>query len=266
MEGNVNLNSNGNFNSEVVDNILNKDKVTASKFYTKVFLYFGLGILLTSAITLLLSWIFQITMLDNGNYESFAMTYMIILIASFVVLLILNFVIQSRVIKNNKSVLVPYLIYSGIYGVLFGAIAALIGDPMVLGISLLMTSLLFISMCGFGYLSHNKMSTLVKIVSTLFIAVLLLCLINFIILPFALFSGDYNAYFSYGLIYWIIEAVVLVAFLLLTAIDFARIRKIAEHGAHNENIALFCALNIYSDFITIFVYILRFVLIFYRRD
>ncbi len=266
MEGNVNLNSNGNFNSEVVNDILNKDKVTASKFYSKVFLYFGLGVLLTSVVTLLLSWIFQVTMLNNGGYGEFFVTYMVILIASFITLLVLDFVIQARVMKNNKSVLVPYLLYSTIYGVLFGAIAALIDDPMVLGVSLLMTSLLFLSMCGFGYLSHNKMNALLKIVSTLFIAVMLLCLINFLILPFALFSGDYDAYFAYGLIYWVIEAVVLIAFLLLTAIDFARIRKIAEHGAQNENIALFCALNIYSDFITIFLYILRFVLIFSRRD
>lgn len=46
-------------------------------------------------------------------------------------------------------------------------------------------------------------------------------------------------------------------------IDFARIRNIADHGLanHTPNVSLFCAFTIYTDFIAIFTYVLRFVLI-----
>lgn len=262
MEGNVNLNpENGNFSSEKVSELFNKDQVTTSSFYSKIFLYFGLGILLTSVITIFLSWIFQVTMINNGNYDTFLITYLVVFFASFIVLLILNFTIMKRVATNGKSILVPYLLYSAVYGVLFSTIAALIQDPMVLGISLGMTALIFLSMCGFGYLSHNRISSLGRIIGTLFIAVALLAIVNLVILPFALFGGNYETYFAYGMIYWIIEAVILVIFILMTAYDFARIRKIAESGAQTNNIALYCALTIYSDFIAIFIQILRFVLI-----
>ena len=40
-----------------------------------------------------------------------------------------------------------------------------------------------------------------------------------------------------------------------------RIRKIAEGGSGSNNLALYCALNLYSDFIVIFLRVLYFVLI-----
>lgn len=265
MEGNVNLNQeNSNFSEQtVVDSIFSQDKVKTSSFYTKVYLYFGLGLLVTAAVTTLLSFLFEFAFVNDGQLkESFGVFYLVMCLVSFFVLMGTNMMITTRVIRQNKSIMGPFILYSVIYGVFFATISVLIGGQYLLGIALGVTALIFLAMCGFGYLSHNKMNSLMKIVSTLVVAIGLLCLVNLVILPFAFFGGNYGAYFSGGMIYWIIEAVFFVVFLLYTAIDFARIRKIAESGCGTSNIALYCAYTIYTDFIAVFTYVLRFILMF----
>ena len=41
----------------------------------------------------------------------------------------------------------------------------------------------------------------------------------------------------------------------------ARIRRVAENGGGDENLALFFAMNLYLDFINIFIYVLRFLIV-----
>ncbi len=258
MEGNVNLNPN-NFDNNYVDMSFLDDKVKKSSFYGKVFLYFGLGILVTSIITLGLSWLFS-----TLEYASVVMFYGVFLVVSLIAMIIINFQIVTRLTKaNGKSILVPYIAYAVIYGVLFGCIAGLIQDPLVIGVSLGITALIFLGMCGIGYLTHNKMNIFLKITSVLTMAILLLCIVNLVIFPFALFGGNYELYFAQAGIYWLMEGIFFIVFLLYTIIDFARIRQIAEAGAHKgaTNLTIYCAFTIYADFIAIFTYVLKFVLI-----
>lgn len=258
MEGNVNSSPN-NFDNNYVDMSFLDDKVKKSSFYSKVFLYFGLGILITSVVTMGLSWLFS-----TLDYGSVMMFYGIFLVVSLIAMIIINFQIVSRLTKSNgKSILVPYIAYAVIYGVLFGCIAGLLQDPLVIGISLGITALIFLGMCGIGYLTHNKMNTFLKVVSVLTITILLLSLVNLVILPFAIFGGNYDLYLANAGMYWLIEGIFFIVFLIYTIIDFARIRQIAEAGVHKgaTNLTIYCAFTIYADFIAIFTYILRFVLI-----
>lgn len=258
MEGNVNYNPN-NFDNNYVDMSFLDDKVKKSSFYSKVFLYFGLGILTTAIITIGLSLLFS-----TLPYENVMIFYSVALVVSLIAMIIINFTMVSRLTRaNGKSILVPYVMYAVIYGVLFGCIAGLIQDPVVIGVSLGITALLFLGMCGIGYLTHQKINAFWKVTSVLTMAILLLSLVNFVILPFALFGGNYSAYFAGATIYWIIEGVFFVVFLLYTIIDFARIRQIAESGAHKgaNNLVIYCAFTIYADFIAIFTYVLKFVMI-----
>ena len=62
-------------------------------------------------------------------------------------------------------------------------------------------------------------------------------------------------------IYWIVEIGLLALFLIYTVIDMARIRRVAENGGGDENLALFFAMNLYLDFINIFIYVLRFLIV-----
>lgn len=258
MEGNINSSSN-NFDNNYVDMSFLNDKVKKSSFYGKVFLYFGLGILVTSAVTIGLSLLFS-----TLDYASIMMFYSIFLVVSLIAMIIINFQIVTRLTRSNgKSILVPYIAYAVIYGVLFGCIAGLLQDPLVIGVSLGITALVFLGMCGIGYLTHNKINIFLKITSILTMVILLLALVNLVIFPFALFGGNYQLYFAQGGIYWLIEGIFFIVFLLYTIIDFARIRQIAEAGVHKgaTNLTIYCAFTIYADFIVLFTYILRFVLI-----
>lgn len=262
MEGNVNLNNN-NINTEVINDIFESDEGKKKSFYNKVFLYFGVGILISSVLTIALSLLFSF-LYSNGSEDTkvnLIMFYTFGIVACLIVSVIVNFVIAFRLSRDNsKSIKVPYIIYTVLYGIIFSFIAAFLADPMVLGLSFLATSLVFISMAAFGYFSSNRISTLLKITLSMLVLLGCLCLINLVLIPFAIFGGNYSLYFANGVLYWLIEAVCIVLVLLYTAIDFARVRKIAEAGSNNENVALYCAYSLYSDFITLFLYILRFVL------
>ena len=241
---------------------------TKSKFYTQIFLYFGLGILLTAISSLLLGFIFSSiwpmsTIIDGViylNQETIGI-YTGILVVSMIALLIVSFVISFKSLRGSGSILVPYIVYSVLMGVVLSALAFFIGDTYIIGEALFITALLFLGMCGIGYVTHNKLATWAKITIGLSIALILLCLLNLIFIPFVFFGGNYSAFFDgYIWTYLITEGVVFLLFLVLTAFDMARIRTIAERGYGSKNIALYCALSLYTDFINLFIQVLRILL------
>ena len=240
------------------------DQISKSKFYNQIFLYFGLGILLTAVVCLLASWAFTsiwpISQVIDGSLvinEETLWTYMSITIVSALVLIVLSFVISFKSLRGSGSILVPYVLYSIVMGVLLSSFTFFVGDTYIIGEALLITALLFIGMCGIGYLTHNRLATWAKVVIGFSFAVILLSLLNLVFIPFVVFGGNFAAYEGYIVTYLITEGVVFGLFLILTAFDMARIRTIAERGYGSKNLALYCALNLYSDFITLFVYVLR---------
>lgn len=254
--------------SEVVSEIF-ENKTSKSKFYTQIFLYFGLGILLTGVVSLLTSWIFgsiwpMSTIGDDGVIyieETSMMAYSVLLVVSAIALLIVSFVITFKSLKGSGSILVPYILYSVIMGIMLSSLSFFIGDAYIIGCALLITAVLFVGMAGIGYLTHNKLATWTKVLLGFSIAVILLTLLNLVIIPFGLLGGNWALFEASIWLYLLVEVVMLVFILIMVAVDMARIRTIAEHGAGSKNLALYCALNLYSDFISLFIYILRFLLV-----
>ena len=244
------------------------DSLTRSEFYGKVFLYFGLGILISSVFAILIGFIFNkvypmYEFTENGTIiqnTASLNAYMILTIVSGIGLLVTSIFISFRTLRNKKSIFFPYLLYATFMGVLLSSCSYYIEvGPYTIGLALLITSICFLSMCALGYITHQKMHIWFRIFISLIIVGLLLCLTNFIIIPFAIYGGNYDAFYASMWIYWVSEVVILLAYLAITAFDMARIRKIAESGAGSDNLALYCALNLYSDFVILFLYILRFI-------
>jgi|SRR5574344_290797 len=77
------------------------------------------------------------------------------------------------------------------------------------------------------------------------------CLLNY-----ALGTGDISL-----TIYWIIEGIFVVLIIISTFLDMYNIKKIASYGSSDNNIALYCALNLYGDFIILFIRVLYFVML-----
>ena len=253
-----------NYVQENVTSQIFESKSSKSKFYSQIFLYFGLGILLTAVTCILVSVAFSqiwpMSIISDGivyiNEESM-MAYTVMLIVSFIALFVLSLVITFKSLKNSGSLVVPYVLYSIVMGIMLSSVSFFVGDLYIIGEALLITALLFLGMCGVGYLTHNKLATWAKVMIGLSIFVVLFCLLNFVLIPFTIFGGNYVAFEASMWIYMLTEVIVFALFLVLTAFDMARIRKIAENGAGSKNIALYCALNLYCDFINLFIYVLR---------
>ena len=61
-------------------------------------------------------------------------------------------------------------------------------------------------------------------------------------------------------------AAILIISLIVAAIDAYNIKKILSQGEGNDNLVLYCAFTMYSDFIMIFIRVLYLLIIFTSRN
>ena len=104
-----------------------------------------------------------------------------------------------------------------------------------------------------GLLSKRDLSFLAIVAMGLGIGILVLALTNllFYFVAPVLFAWNYV----------LIQGLVLILVMIVTIIDTWRVKKIAERGEANENLALYCAFNLYIDFIQLFIRVVYFLLI-----
>ena len=95
------------------------------------------------------------------------------------------------------------------------------------------------------------MSTLAVVGLGLLIGALILSLFNFILYLIVGFEP----------LYWIVSFLFFIAIILLTIFDLNNVKQIAMNGGGERNVAFMCALNLYVDFIYIFIRILRIIAI-----
>jgi len=234
--------------------------VQSAGFIGKVFLYMFFGLLI-SAVSCLGASYALFYGLSNGSteiMESQMMTYLIILMVSGVLLLILSLFISFRRM-SMKNITVPYILYALLMGIMLSGLVVFVGDPNLLAMTLGITSLMFLIMCLFGYLYKGKGTWVVGMMVGGLVSIGVLFVVNLFLFPFA-FHVE-SAFDAYCTIYWIIEAIYIVIILISTAIDMWNIRKISQSGAGSNNVAMYCALNLYSDFIILFIRILYFVIL-----
>lgn len=204
-----------------------------NKFYSKVFLWLFIGLLLTFGsgyLTTLSPTIFNL--LFNG-YGS---------IIIFILQIALCIFLSARVRNMNPVVAkVCYLAYALLTGVTFSTIFMLVKVPSIIFIFLVTSILLGI----FALLGYKTKIDLTKISTYLFIGligIILLELINIFIM-----SGTLNI---------VICIISIVIFLGYIAFDMQRIKEYAEKGA-GDNYAILGAFELYLDFINIFLDLLE---------
>ena len=109
----------------------------------------------------------------------------------------------------------------------------------------LLSGILFGSMSLYGYITNKD---LLSIGSFLTMALWGLIIVSI----FGMFTGGVGIWFSY---------VAVLIFTVLVAYDTQNIKKIysaiGAYGEDSEKVAVFCALNLYLDFINIFIHLLR---------
>lgn len=226
-----------------------------NKTYIKVFLYFGLALLITTAVTFGVSSLIYNLAINNPGigltvyYVSLGVGAIGLFICSLIVSLFCN--------KKGRGLIAPYILYAVFMGFILSGICFTVDSPYVFGTALGFTSLIFLITCGIGALLGDKIKFAYLVLIYALFAIGFMCLFNFILLPF-LFMNSSVAINAFNAMVWGIEIIYFVVIIAYIAIDMNRLKAIANsnNGVITTNLALYCALNLFSDFIILFLRIL----------
>lgn len=254
------------YHEEITDNSPNENAATTttklssgSYSLVKVFLYMFAMILFTAAIDLVFSAIFEYLLFNTNAVNSVTTAYLVIMIVAAIGLLIATFVVQRRVFKGNKSLLVPILIYCGLMGIFLSSFTLFV-DWWIIGLALGISSLLFAIMAAFSFLIKGTGTAILVTALALGISGSLMGLVCWIMVFTGALSSEALAAWLYGICF-----IMLAFILLITLFDVIRIKKIASSGEMTKNLSLYCAFTIYIDFVYIFIRVLQLVLLIASR-
>ncbi len=237
------------------DTTIENEKLTSTKsFYGKVFLYVGLGLVITFAVAFGLGALFtnligagSLTITNDTAATAFKAYLAILISASVLQFVSLIWIMIS--LSRGKASLVPFIIYAVVMGIFISSFTMFI-PFWTIATSFGITSLVFAAMGLSSYLLGDKAKWFGSIGIGLLFGALLVSL--FIWLTYVFSGGNVQL----TKINAILSIVTLLAMLLITVFDFYRMNQIAASGRGNNNLALYCAFNLYFDFIYIFIRIL----------
>lgn len=207
-----------------------------SKFFSKVYLWMFIG-LLTSGVVAYYTAVTE------------SMLYFVSRYFTFIIILELIVVIAFTALRRKVSPLVAkilFLVYSIISGITLSSIFLLyeIGS---IGMVFLSSALMFGLLAVYGYVTKTSLTSLGKILLFALIAVVIMSIIN-------MFIG--NSSFSI-----FISIVSIVIFLGLTAYDMQKLKAVYNYYENDEaelsKASIYGALDLYLDFINIFLDLLR---------
>ena len=205
-----------------------------NKIFSKVFLWMFIGLAITFGVA------YYISMNDNMVYNLFSGSkYFIFWILEFVVVIVLS----ARIHKLNPlTAKVLFLLYSGLTGLTLSSVFILY-DIISIVYTFAITSGLFLVFGLLGYFTKIDLTRIgVYLVMALF-GVIIASLIN-------MFIG--SEVFDLGLC-----IIALVIFLAYIAYDIQLIKKNMYGISNEDNLVIYGALQLYLDFINIFIELLR---------
>lgn len=232
---------------------IKSEKKASTVVLTKIYVWFAVGLLLTGLVSLGLPNLL-VLLLNESNAELISSVYLGTIIGSAVMLLVGMVVVTFQAFRKNFPVIVTgYMIYSVAMGVLLSAIFLFAVGPgeglSTISLAFLITGGVFL-ICGVvGALTKKtNLNFLWPILMSVICGVLIISLINI--------------FLNSSIIYWITDFVLLAVLIIEIALDFHNINKIAERVDFDSanNVAVYCAYVLYSDFIALFLRVLMYLL------
>lgn len=215
--------------------VINEEK-SMSKFFSKVYLWMFIG-LLTSGIVAYYTAVTE------------SMLYFVYKYYTFMIILELIVVIAFTALRRKVSPLVAkilFLVYSVVSGLTLSSIF-LVYEIGSIGMVFLSSALMFGLLAAYGYITKTSLTSFGKILLFGLIAVIIMSIIN-------MFIGNS----SFSILICIISIVI---FLGLTAYDMQNLKEVYNYYANDENelskASIYGALDLYLDFINIFLNLLR---------
>ena len=214
------------------------DVRSSNNFLRKVFLYMILGIAISFGTGAYLLYFNQGLLSTLFNY------YQFLVIAELAMVFSISFFINKMSSSLARSLFFAYSLVNGITLTVIGRIYA----PQVIFYAFMITLTIFVVTAIYGYTTQEDLSSYRR-----FFMIVLISLIALSI---------FNAFMRVGMLEWVITIGGVVIFTGLIAYDVNRIKFISYQLADGDNEAMekmgiIGALNLYLDFINLFIYILR---------
>lgn len=203
------------------------------EYFNKIFLWMVLGVLITGVTGYIVSTdIILLSIFLKGFY--FFLIAEIILVATFVSLI--------HKVKPTTAIIM-FIVYALMNGITLSGIFLVYKLGSVLVIFLL-TSIFFILLCLYGYLTKQDLTRLGSIMLIGLISIIFVSIFGFL--------------FGLSGLEIIMSIIVIVIFSGLTAYDIQRLKNNydIDSSVYKTNIAIYGALQLYLDFINIFIRLL----------
>ena len=171
-------------------------------------------------------------------------TYYIVLSIGLVAVLILSFV-GNLVIARTKSkplAITVFCLFAIAMGIWISPLVVIYDLP-TLGLSLLVTAGVFGLMALYGAITKRDLSK--------FGSFLMMLLLG------AIFISIINIFIANSTLDWILSYVTLAIYIGFIAFDVQRVKNITQTNQGTTNIALLMALNLYIDFVYVFIRIVN---------
>lgn len=204
------------------------------KVFPKVFLWLFVGLFVTFATGL------YVSTNENMLYNIFSTNaYWFIFVAEILVVLFLSARIQKM---SSTTAIFAYLGYSVLSGLTFASIFVLFTVPSIM-LTFGVASLLFLIFGLIGYFTHVDLSKWGMI--------LLLGLVGIIVMSLV------NVFLNVEMVDFIISVVAVVIFVGYIAYDIQKIKRLSETIDDENKLAIIGALELYLDFINLFIHLLQ---------
>ena len=219
------------------------DVRSSNNFLRKVFLYMILGIAISFGTGVYLLFFNQDLLYRLFDYYKF------LVIAELAMVFSMSFLINKISASLARILFLAYSLVNGVTLTTIGIIYA----PQVIFYAFITTLTIFVVTAIYGYTTQEDLSSYRRF--------FIIALISLIVLSI------FNAFMRVGMLEWVITIAGVVIFTGLIAYDVNRIKAISYQLADGDNetmekMGIIGALNLYLDFINLFIYILR---IFGRR-
>lgn len=205
-----------------------------NKLLSKSFLWMCIGLLVTFVTG------FGISMNERMLENIFGGSgFWILVILEFVLVIVLS----ARVMKMNPTTAkICFILYSFVSGLTFSSIFVVYELTSIMMIFLI-SAIIFGIMAFIGYTTKVDLSRVGFYLLMALLGVILVSIIN-------IFLGN-------GTLEIIICIICLLLFIGITAYDVQKIRALESTGLPEDNLAIYGALELYLDFINIFLQILE---------
>lgn len=211
---------------------------SSNNFLRKVFLYMILGIAISFGTGAYLLYFNQGLLSTLFNY------YQFLVIAELAMVFSISLFINKMSSSLARILFFAYSLVNGITLTVIGLIYA----PQVIFYAFMITLTIFIVTAIYGYITQEDLSSYRRFFIIALISLIILSIIN--------------VFMRVGMLEWVITIAGVVIFTGLIAYDVNRIKFISYQLADGDNetiekMGIIGALNLYLDFINLFIYILR---------